>query len=219
LLVIPKGVELTPAGLSITGKLSYGEWADLAGKMQHIYRLIKWRLGDLFVWGQDTFGEEFSQAIEEHSAESVRNAMWVSSRIEPVRRLTNLSWSHHQAVASLEPKEQDRLLALTVEKELTVGELRKAVQDFKALLRPEKKSDWQEPADPPEIIPDDEEIETGEQIMPAVTQRSSLEFEFKHLLDLCRALRAAEKEHSEDDAVRLRTALDVFIAQHEADSK
>jgi hypothetical protein len=39
--------------------------------------------------------------------DTVRGAGWVAERFEFVRRLTNLRWHHHQAVATLPPAEAD----------------------------------------------------------------------------------------------------------------
>lgn len=219
LLTVPKGVRVSEVGLEITAKLSYEQWADMMKGVQRANRSMLWVLGDGFVWGENMFGQEFSQAIEDYySKESARQAMRVSLAIEPGRRLPALSWSHHQAVASLKPKEQDKLLAAAAKHNLSVKVLRQQVENFKAMLKPEKKRDWQEPADSPEIIPaSDEEIEeSGEQIAVAATRQSNIEFEFKHLIGICKALRAAEKGHDDDDAARLRSALDHFLAEHEA---
>jgi hypothetical protein len=41
---------------------------------------------------------------------AVRVAVHVARAIEKLRRLNSLTWSHHQAVASLEATDQDRLL-------------------------------------------------------------------------------------------------------------
>jgi len=73
------------------------------------------------------FSEETFQAIksfmmtlaqvldsESYSYQTFRISGWVAGRIEVFRRLNSLSWSHHQAVAALEPKEQDRFLDLAV---------------------------------------------------------------------------------------------------------
>jgi hypothetical protein len=187
-----------------------------------------WILGDGFVYGEGRFGEMFSQAIEDYSQESARNAMWVASRIEPVRRLTALSWSHHQQVASLEPREQDRLLALAAERKLSVTELRAAVRLFREPEPP--KPDWQEPADPPEVVT---YVSEGEEGNGAPTEQPSREelsqdrensllADFQHLLQLCKALLTAERgdlvrglKPNEEEAVRLRTALGFFIAEHD----
>jgi hypothetical protein len=214
LLVIPRGVEVSPTGLKITAKLSYREWEKLGVTLQAIHRSILWWAGDWLLWGEKTFSEEFSQAIAEYSKQTLCNAMWVSKQIEPSRRLENLSWSHHQEVASLDKGKQDRFLREAVENKWGVHELRQQIRLFRS---PEPKIDWQKPADPPEVHVNSEEYEeVGEQILsPTSTERPSIESDFRHLLDLCRALRSAEKRRDEGDAIRLRTALDVFIAGHD----
>jgi len=54
----------------------------------------------------------------------------VASRITPVRRLATLSWSHHEAVAGLEPDQQDGLLAQAEVEGWTVREIRGAAREL-----------------------------------------------------------------------------------------
>jgi hypothetical protein len=56
--------------------------------------------------------------------------------------------------------------------------------------------------------------------------KKATQTQFQHLLDLCRALRLAEKGNratgqkpSEEDALRLRASLDYFIAEHDKRDK
>jgi hypothetical protein len=217
-LTLPKGVEVSPVGLKITAKLSYGQWADLLKGLQRIHRSILWILGDALVYGEERFGQRFSQEIGEYSEQTLLNAMWVSTRVEPIRRLMALSWSHHQQVASLEPDEQSRFLELAIEKKLAVHELRKAIQAYKLLQAPEPKPDWQEPLDPPVLIAaseeDDNDNDNGNGDHPSA-QRPGIQSDFNRLLGICRALRLAEKRRDQNDAARLRTALDCFISEHD----
>jgi hypothetical protein len=43
----------------------------------------------------------------DYEYQTLRDAVWVSSRIELSRRRDNLTWGHHREVASWEPEEQD----------------------------------------------------------------------------------------------------------------
>lgn len=224
LLAIPKGVEVSEIGLKITARLSYDQWADMMKGIQRAHRSMLWILGDGFVYGEGKFGEAFSQAIEDYSRESARNAMWVSARVDPVRRITALSWSHHQQVASLPADEQDKFLRAAVEKHLSVHELRSAV----SLSRePEPKIDWQEARDPPDVSVDGEEYpEVEEQILPASSEWPDVEREFKHLLQLCKALLVAERgdlakgiKPDEGQTGRLRESLACFIAKYEREER
>jgi hypothetical protein len=215
LLAIPRGVEVSPVGLKITARPSYEQWSELVKGLQRAHRSILWLIGDALVWGERTFGEEFSQSIAEYSKQTLYNAQWVSGRIEISRRLENLSWSHHQEVAALEPDAQDRFLREAVEHNWGVHELREAIKAFKLIEKPEPKIDWQEPRDPREIppeYPDENDQDNGDLSAPG---RPSIESEFRHLLQLCKALRSAEKNGAHEEAARLRTALDVFLGEHE----
>jgi hypothetical protein len=218
LLDVPHGIELSATGLNVTVKLSYEDWFKLGKTLQIVHRSVLFWIGDWLLFGEQNWGEKFSQAIDAtgYSVETLRNAHWVSSRVESVRRNNALTWSHHQQIASLEPCEQDKFLHAAAQNGWGVRELRAAVR---LLREPEKKPDWQEPSDPPEVVSDDIEYEeTGEQI---IVERSNLEADFRHLLALTKAYRLAEKGDSargiDPDpatAIRLATALDFFIANH-----
>jgi hypothetical protein len=70
-------------------------------------------IGDAARAGEAAFGERYAQVIGDYAPETVRNAMWVCGRIEPQRRRPEtLSFSAHQAVAALDPDEQDEVLQL-----------------------------------------------------------------------------------------------------------
>jgi len=54
------------------------------------------------------------------------NMVYVASRFEISRRRENLSWSHHEAVVSLDPDEQDHWLDQAIEHRMSVADLRLA---------------------------------------------------------------------------------------------
>jgi hypothetical protein len=217
LLAIPKGVKVSPVGLEIKAKLSYEQWSGMMEKLQEYHRSILWIIGDGLAYGEEFFGQEFSQAIGEYAKQTLYNAMSVAKRVPIYRRNGKLSFSHHAEVAQLPPDEQTKFLEIAVEKKWKVSELRQAVQLSRTI---ESSSDFHDVPDPPEIPIsnsdeyDEQHEEIGLQIATAVTEQSNIEFEFRHLLGICRALRAAEKERDEEDAAKLRTALDHFLAAH-----
>jgi hypothetical protein len=91
-------------------------------------------LSDALNFGEKAYGEEYSEAIDASrawmrvSTKTIQNAMWVMSKIPPSRRRELLTLAHHDAVASLEPEEQDEFLTKAEEGSLTVAELRKLVK-------------------------------------------------------------------------------------------
>jgi hypothetical protein len=113
--------------------LPFDTWAELVRTLQHVERNVQWWLGDAIAYGTDPvtgYGELAAAVldVDEHSTESVRNYTWVAQRIPPVRRSNKLSWSHHQAVASLDPPDQDRLLRRAEDERMSSHHLRAAAR-------------------------------------------------------------------------------------------
>ena len=231
LVVPPKGVEILPVGLKIKGKLSYEEWADLVQTHQRLHRVILWRLGDLLVWGEDAFGEEFSQVISDYAKQTQYNAMWVARRVDFSRRREILSWSHHAEVAHLPADEQDKFLELATEKRWKVVELRQAIRLSKV---PEPRLDFHDEPEPPaipvqaepefadmEVRPQRYYPEYPERVVAEVSsEKASADGDLRHLIDLCRALRTAvlgdlSRGVKPDAAAASRYwgALDAFLAR------
>jgi hypothetical protein len=132
-LAVPNGVEISAIGLTINTLLTYQEWEFLGEKLQLCHKSILFLIGDWLLWGESTFNEEFSQAIEArgYAVQTLLNARWVASRVDRSRRRESLTWSHHLEVASLEPADQERFLLQAVTEDWRVRELRHAICEFK----------------------------------------------------------------------------------------
>lgn len=106
------GCDFTETGLKITAKLSFDEWDRLGKLLRRAETGIQWWLGDWMAYGEKKFGDNKSaQAVDAHeqtgiNVDTLRYYQHVSEKIEPVRRLTTLSWSHHQAICGLAPADQ-----------------------------------------------------------------------------------------------------------------
>ncbi len=130
---------LTPVGFQPSRKLTYEEWEECGRTLQQAAGAVQWWIGDWLNYGEREYGEKYAQAVEvgamlDRNVETVRAAQWVSERIPIVRRLTTLSWSHHQAVASLEPEEQGALLGEAETNGWSHRQLRDAVRHYKKAL-------------------------------------------------------------------------------------
>jgi len=95
-------------------------------------RNVQWWWGDWLNLCEEIFGEKYAQLIPDvgWDPKTLQNWKWVASRITPVRRLAALSWSHHEAVAGLEPDQQDNLLAQAEVERWTVREIRGAAREL-----------------------------------------------------------------------------------------
>jgi len=109
--------------LRLPNGLSYTAWAGVGARVHKIQNATPWWLGDWILSGEANHPQTYAQAIEERSAETLRQAAWVCSRIEPARRRVELSFSHHRVVAKLGVADQDRWLKWAVENNASKREL------------------------------------------------------------------------------------------------
>jgi len=134
--LLPARGELSPVSLALPDDLSFDEWQDYGARLRHVAESVMWWLGDWWLHGERKYGESASHAAPTgYALATLQEASRVSERIEKPRRLGDLSWSHHQTVASLHPSEQDTLLAKASGSGWSTRELRQAVRLFKHALK------------------------------------------------------------------------------------
>jgi hypothetical protein len=107
-------------------ELEHHEWIAAGRKLGSIGRCSKWWIGDWVRYGTSRWGEKYVEAakISGYDPKTLRNLVWVASRFELSRRRDNLSWSHHDTLAGLEPDEQEQWLDRASIDRLSVSDLR-----------------------------------------------------------------------------------------------
>jgi hypothetical protein len=93
-------------------------------------------IGDWIAYGNAKFGERYARAskITGYDTQTLMNMVYVASRFETSRRRENLSWSHHETLASMEPAEQDNWLN-------EASKHRWSVSDLRMMLRTVRKKE------------------------------------------------------------------------------
>jgi hypothetical protein len=116
----------SPVAWAPNQDLDANEWASAGRRIGAVGRCVQWLLGDWIVYGNERFGERYSRAskITGYDPQTLMNMVYVASRFQISRRRENLSWSHHEALAALEPEEQDSWLEQAVEHRWSVSDLR-----------------------------------------------------------------------------------------------
>jgi hypothetical protein len=106
--------------------LEFTEWVAAGKRLGAIGRGCQWWIGDWIRYGKARFGERYAQAsrVTGYDVQTLMNMVYVASRFEISRRRENLSWSHHETVAALDPEEQERWLDLTTAQRFSVSDLR-----------------------------------------------------------------------------------------------
>ena len=128
-LVFPR-CRLTPNSLVIPENLTFDEWEQVGQTLRKIDGARLWWFGDWCNHGERKYGEKYTQAIEasDYEKQTLKNAAWISGKIESSRRRDNLSWSIHSEVAGLDLKDQDKWLDRAEEEGLTRSELRSLIR-------------------------------------------------------------------------------------------
>lgn len=106
--------------------LDLAEWSLAGQRLGMVDRCSPWWIGDWIRYGNAKFGEKYGRAakITGYDVQTLMNRVYVASHIEISRRRENLSWSHHEAVASLAPEVQDRWLDAAIEHKMSVADMR-----------------------------------------------------------------------------------------------
>jgi hypothetical protein len=124
-----------PGKLSTTGweppeDLSYEQWAGVVSTILAVHEASGFWFGDAIRYGKRRYGETYTQWLRDTDYEpgSLRNMVYVSEKVELSFRNDNLSFTHHVAVAPLEPEKQREMLDRAEAEGLTVVALRSIIK-------------------------------------------------------------------------------------------
>lgn len=127
------GFNFSKGGLEVDGTPTYEQWIAVGEFIKKAEHSVQMWLGDWVNYGQTNYGGKYTQALEatDYEYSTLRNAAYVAGRVPKEIRREGLSFSHHQAVASLEPVDQDRLLGEAEENNWSRTQLQSKVRQFK----------------------------------------------------------------------------------------
>jgi hypothetical protein len=160
-IVDPEWCKVTGVGLSIVGKPTFDDVQFEFVKWALVHRVSAFALGDLLVYSERRWGETYAQlsAITTLSPEYLYNVKYVCEKVPFSRRNENLSFSHHQAVASIKDQGVQSAWLLVAETyDMTRDELRQTIAtgesptDYMSSLRSSSQEvPKQMVFDPPEL--------------------------------------------------------------------
>jgi hypothetical protein len=130
---------------------SYDAWEERLRSALYLHSTLQFTIGDLLLEGELRFPEQWSQAIPESvkwRPDTLRMYMYVCSRV--VNRFTEqLSFRHHQIVASLDPQEQVAALEIAVQDNMTTRELQAYLKQPESPVLPPEPSNDPDPIQQP----------------------------------------------------------------------
>jgi N6-adenosine-specific RNA methylase IME4 len=125
--------RLTPTGLEVKGSPSFEDWEKAGAYLQFAAGAVQWWVGDWLNYGEQKYGETYTQAIELTGMDydTLKRTKWVASEFELCRRRHNLTFAHHQEVASLPPAVADTLLTRAESEGLSTRDIRQLARQAK----------------------------------------------------------------------------------------
>lgn len=126
-VVKSNGVKLDATSLALTKRMDLDEGAKFVLGLDSMESGVSYWIGDCLNALEALHGESYAQVIPEGKAHSWAVWKWTCSRVKPETRRARLSFSHHQAVASLLHERQEIFLQKAEEEQLSVSGLKKLV--------------------------------------------------------------------------------------------
>ncbi len=107
--LVPQGVRLTATGLTITNpNMPYEQAESIGYTLGDMHKSIQFAMGDWLIFIEAVYPEQWSQMAEALgvSEEKRREYRRVAAAVPKSIRRKHVDWSHHRAVAPLEPAKQ-----------------------------------------------------------------------------------------------------------------
>jgi len=111
--------------------LPYAQYEALCVLLGKMHEAVRFAIGDAILLGEHLYHEEAYQAIEamQLSEDARREYVRVSTKVPRSIRRADLSWSHHRAVAAMDPPEQKKWLTTAAEQRMSHHTLREALRE------------------------------------------------------------------------------------------
>lgn len=128
-LVTLEGITTTNVGLVIDDELPYEAWAEAGEILTRAEGSLLWAVGDWMLYGAEHYGAKAMQlaAATGLTERTVWNATSVCKRVAIEYRRADLSFGHHDAVASQPADVQATWLDLAAGEGLSVAALRERI--------------------------------------------------------------------------------------------
>lgn len=123
------GCQLTAVGIRWPRKnLTVSEWSEMGQFLERADSGVQWWIGDWLRYGEDRprWGSRYAEEIEKWqlSGQRIIVLKLVAKSIQLLRRRSNLTFKHHEEVASLSEKQQDHWLGKAEKNKWSAGKLR-----------------------------------------------------------------------------------------------
>ena len=121
--------ELGKTSLTFKREVTQEEWSTVFNSLKMVEGCVQFWIGDCLAYREQKWGMYDDVSKESgYDKKTLRDIKRVSENVESVRRKTDLSFSHHLEVATLEPEKQIEFLDKASKEKLSVRELRNEIR-------------------------------------------------------------------------------------------
>lgn len=140
--IVISSFSLQKSGVVPIGNPTFEQWETVLDFVQKSEQAVHFWIGDLLNYGENNWGEMYTQAIDVTNFDygTLANDKSVSKSVPIENRKSDLSFEHHKIVAKLEPEEQEKWLEKAVEEHMTVRDLRREMSGRSVKEEEQKQS-------------------------------------------------------------------------------
>ncbi|WP_454644520.1 hypothetical protein [Bradyrhizobium liaoningense] len=128
------GAAICETGLAIPDGLEIEQWEKIGRQLCKLNTATQWAIGDWWAYGHQAYGKRKAFAVVKalpYEFGSLMNLGSVARSVQPSFRNEVLSFTHHVAVASLDPADQKKWLTRAENLNWSVSKLRGAIHEWR----------------------------------------------------------------------------------------
>lgn len=129
-----RGFHLTATGLVVAGEVADEDWVDLGKILSALQGRLQWLIGDWAATIEQQWGRKYKDIAEYlgYEEKTIRDWVYVCRSVELSMRIDNVSFAHHQLVASMAPDDQLMWLRWVVDnRDVSTREMAAAIKAWK----------------------------------------------------------------------------------------
>jgi hypothetical protein len=132
--IIEPRFQVTVTGLQVTGQPSWEQWVEYGRDLVADYNRLKWQISDWLAYGDDAFGDDIYQIVDEiWQPQTIANYTSTARRIPPSERRPDVVFSIHSEVASLDAVNRKHALDMVASKQWNRDDVREYKRNLKGL--------------------------------------------------------------------------------------
>ena len=128
--ILYSGFKLHRLGITSIGTPTFEQWLECNAWASKVNGAVHFWIGDLLNYGENTYGEMYSQALDEtgFDYETLRDDKWIAKEVPLSLRNDNLTRTHAHTIAALPQKEKEYWSSEIKKEKMSVRDLKERIK-------------------------------------------------------------------------------------------